>query len=180
MPRSQKQRQYQRPQQVELLLHAEGPRVPDGVGQLPEGQRVVVDVKCGEHGRQPAIFRRPEDGGQPHVDRDHEQQRRIQPQRPARVETADLDAAVAVLRRQQRSDEIARQDEEDVQPDEAAMRTGDLAVEQDHREDGQRANAVERGVVGQGHLSALSEWPAGPACTAAGSWHRTPDSLPAP
>ena len=158
--------QRDRPQQVPLLFDRERPRVGEGRRRLErlEVRRAVEDeppVGYVEQRREAVTADRPELGRlRPHdgVDRDPDQQeeeRREQAAGASRPEGLEIDpAGVLALGQQERGDEVAAQDEEHVDAEEAALRPGDLPVVQDHRRDRERAQAVEPGPVAEaGSLS---------------------------
>ena len=89
-----------------------------------------------------------EEGEHDRHDGRHEDERRVEPPQAADVEAAQVEAAGrAVLAQQQRGDEEAAEDEEEVDADEAAgqpgqlLRAGDVVGE--HQRDGDGAQAVE-------------------------------------
>ena len=156
------------PDQIELLLHAEGPQVQDrrlgferGEIALPgEGEMPVRHVQEGGQsvGAQPCPLRRL--GQRRGVDgdgRQQEQQRRQQPPGPAGPEPAQVDAPGAMaLREQQRGDEQAAEHEEGVDPEAPAGHPGDSGVVEHDGKDGTGPEPVQRRDVAQQRLRRLA------------------------
>ena len=146
----------ERPQEVELLLDRERPQVHE---QLRRGRGEVVGA-----GADLEPVRREGDGaehlapdadeqvalaepGEQHGCRDAHEERRQQPAGAAGPEAGQVDA-VPVARRSRTSSVVMRKpgdDEEDVDPEEAAGQPRRVEVEDEHGGDGQGAQAVEAG-----------------------------------
>ena len=146
------QHQEQREADIILLLHRERPCVEQrlhvrtareiaGVGEEPE---VGSEDDGGERGLGHAfeVAREIEPGGAGQHDEDHQRQRGDDAAEAALVEAQEREAAGVDLPRDDRRDEIARYDEEDVDADIAARKAGDMRVEQQHRQDRERAQPV--------------------------------------
>ena len=119
---------------VELLPVDE---IERGIDRVARGK---VDLQVGEN-----------EGRHNQGHDDHEEGRWQQPSRPARPEIDEVDAAFAVeLGEQERRDQIARDDKEDVDADKAAADAGEPGVEQHHRADRDRAQPVHVGSVARG------------------------------
>ncbi len=159
------QQQDEGPDDVELLLDRERPQVGqrgvsavegvhpvDAVHEhdadlLERGADVdgVPDAVAAGGGRDPRGLRERQEHA--HPDAEHDEQRRQQAQGPPRVELRQRHPAVhADLVQQHRRDEEAGQDEEDVQPDPAALeRTGARGeVVGDDPDEREAAQAVQR------------------------------------
>src|SRR5262249_47752715 len=79
-----------------------------------------------------------------------EQQRRKKPKRPSCVERTETDTARPLpLLVQQRRDEKAAEDEEHVDAEKSARRTGKTSVKREHREDRRAAQTVERAMMSE-------------------------------
>ena len=152
---------HQRPDQVELLLHRQRPRVQ----QRRRGRRLVEVVRVdqdevpvahveqrGERVEAQRAVRplRHDDRREERHEEQHQQQRRQQAAGPAGPERAELDRqGLAPLADEQRGDEEPRQDEEGVDAHEPAVHVRDAAVEHHHGDHGAGPHAVERREVGQ-------------------------------
>lgn len=121
--------------------------MPNGVRRIPEGQRVVIDVKRGERGCEPLGVRRPKKGSKRQVGRKQKQQGRIEPDGATCVKAGDLDDAASVFRCQQGGDEETGQHEEHIQPHEPTLGSRYPAMKQDDGEHRNGSNTVERRVV---------------------------------
>ena len=85
-----------------------------------------------------------DDPGDEHARHDAEHEGGQQASRPAHPELREGDPAGApVLAHEERRDEEARHDEEDVDPEEAAGQPGGVEVEDEHADDGEGAQPVE-------------------------------------
>src|SRR6185436_2607427 len=114
------------------------------------GKRVGAEVQ-----RRLAVVQRERDERR-HEDAD--QRRGHEATRPAREEIAERDATLRrELRQQQAGDEEAREREERREPEETALQA--VVVECEHGDEGQRAQAVETGLITQssplGHQRSL-------------------------
>ena len=163
--------EQQRPQQVPLLFHAEAPQVTQqrwiggpvrhAAGDLApvagvEDRPRQVAAQLGALGRRAGDHR-------PHRrHHQHHEQRREQPARSAQPELREVGAPAAVaLVEEQGGDQVARHDEEHLDADEPAVHpreAGVVADDGDHRE---RAQAVERRLVGHARRPSTSTDPAG-------------------
>jgi hypothetical protein len=74
--------------------------------------------------------------------------RREEPSRPPSVEAAETEAPRFELAQDQPGDQVAADDEEDIDADEAAAKAGDAAVEEQNCEYRDRAQTVHLGPVG--------------------------------
>ena len=150
---------HQRPRQVELLLDGERPRVAK---DRRRGRRLEVvrarldvapvgDVEEGGDGvlAEPGegATRRQQGGVEPGGG-DHQQERGQEAAGPARPEPSEVDGAgAAALVEQERRDQQPAQDEEGVDAEEPALGPGHPTVEQQHGDDGDAPDPVERGHV---------------------------------
>ena len=145
----------ERPDQIELLLDGERPRVgerlrcpcrneviaADGdlppIGEVEERREGVhAKVRIGPHRRHESHAQR---GGD-----EHQEETGEEPPGPADPESGQLDAVAALeFREQQSGDQETRQDVEDLDRKEAALSPSDAEVEAQHREHRQRSHAVE-------------------------------------
>ncbi len=139
----------QRPDDVELLLDRERPVVLERRGRgvvLEVVGAVARELEVGREERRPErvldragrLDRAQEVDRRRHRRDDHQRRRGQDPAGPAGVEAEQRDPAVALgLGDQQTGDQEARDHEEDVHADEAAVERPDLGVVQDHEQDGQ-------------------------------------------
>ena len=159
----QQEQEHQRPDQVELLLDRQRPRVLQRRGRRELGEvglvRVdgvpVVHVEQGGDGVAPQAREvdegvgagGPEMGVQDQVEGERandEEEGRQQPPRPPSPEGGQVDAAgAAPLLEQQRGDEEARQHEEQIDSEVPTRRPTELEVVRHHPDDGGRAQAVQ-------------------------------------
>ena len=151
---SRRHQQDERPGEVELLLHAQRPVVQQRrrrhegeiVGGL-DGEAEVGHVQGGgsrvaSHLRQ--AQRREDQCGGGQRDHDDHQRSGQQAAHAPRVEGQQVDLAGGpALAQQQAGDEEARDDVEDVDPDEASRRGRQADVEEQHGDDGHRAQALD-------------------------------------
>ncbi len=149
--------QQRTPHQVELLLHGERPEVQQRALVPPGGQVVGLlgdeaPVADRERRREHVVLQvgPPQRHRQPGTEQchraEHDRGRGQQPAGPAGEELAEPDpAGGGGLAQQQAGDQVAGDDEEDVDPDEAAGQPGDGGVEGEHGEHGQRAQALDVG-----------------------------------
>jgi hypothetical protein len=151
----------QRPQQVELLLDRERPEVDE---QLRGG---LVRVGGPRRDLQPVRREREraedlpadvdhevalDDRGDRHRHDDHEEQRRQQSPGTPLPEGGEVDpAALGDLAQQERGDEEAREDEEQVDSHEAARQQSGEHVEDEDGDDRQGPDAVEAGHPAAAH-----------------------------
>ncbi len=153
-------RQRQGEDQVELLLDAEAPGVEQrqqvGIGAeivelLPEEQvrdrERGGDEAAGEiaerEGRHPGQ-------GEGDAGQQHHYQGRQDATGAALVEAGDREAAGGEVADQDAADQVAGDHEEDVDAEVAASEGGEAGVEQDHRQHGDRAQAVDLAAPGMG------------------------------
>ena len=144
-----------RPDEVELLLDGQRPGVQQGRGRAEEDEVVLVgddEAPVGDvgHGGEGVAADGGPGAGVGHhqgVERHHEQrhrQRRQQASGPAAVEGQEADGLGAgELGHQQRGDQEPREDEEDVDAQQAPADAADPGVEGEHAEHGQGPDAVE-------------------------------------
>jgi hypothetical protein len=189
----QQEQQDGRPEEVELLLHGERPQVPQQgrTAELVEVRRPTEDEvpvhrvgqRCDEVAAQSRELLVDEqhahrgDGDEERVDRGQQASTAAEPEPP------HADRAVpAVLAEEEHRDQVATDDEEDLDAEEAAPEPRRVAVVDDHRRDRERAQAVQArqvrdrlgvrgrprngGVGGDGHRSLVR--PAGRAILSRG------------
>ena len=149
-----RQQEDQRPQQVELLLHAQRPVVQERRGQLRgevvgrlHGEAEVGHVQRGGRGVSGDLGQaQGRHDERRHDQRDHDDQQPCRQQAPHApgVEADQVELAGALpFAQQQAGDEEAGDDVEDVHTDEAALGEGDAHVEEQHRDDRDRAQALD-------------------------------------
>ena len=152
----EEQRDEGRDEQVELLLHAEGPRVPQrrGVADLLEVGVLLADEapvlheeEAGEDVTGVAVpVRRADEQPGDHDGRARDDQRRDEPLGPPPVEAQHVDrAAPGVLGDQQPGDEVPGEGEEVVDADPATDERRDPEVVQQHEGDEEASVPVEGG-----------------------------------
>ncbi len=166
----EQEQQHRRPHQVELLLDPERPGVLQGggraelgevrlvgedelpVGHVEEGGQGVapqgrqVDGGAGGGSAQPAVEHHEEADGD-----EQDDQRGQEAPGPASPEGPQPDPVGSQpFLQEQRRDEEARQDEEDVHAEEAARGPSEAEVVRDHTPHGQRPQTVERREVAAG------------------------------
>lgn len=156
-PATGRQAEHQRPHHVELLLDRDAPQMAEdpGAGRVPVADPVGHEVPVGKvrgHPRSvvegvPEQVRRAEGPHQEQGPGEHDRERRQQPPRAPAPEGEQVDPAVTGPRllQQQARDEEAGQDEEEVDAEEPAVEM--TGVEEQHAQDGDAAQAVERGDV---------------------------------
>ena len=150
------QEQECRPQQVELLLDAERPevqhrgdrrRVP--VVGLLHGESDVGDVDGGRRdvlGHRREAHRRQDHGGRHEGDGEHQERGGQDPPRASRVERGEREAIRgSELAQEQARDQVAGDDEEDVDADVAARELGNPGVEQHDEDDRDRPKSSRSG-----------------------------------
>lgn len=156
-PHPAQQQQGERKDDVELLLDGQGPGVQQG--RSPFGQTEIVTPAPEQQVGQKAGHREQagpvaseihwqEDPGREAGHGEHDQQGRHDPPEPPLVETGQREPAIRGLVQDQAGDQVAGDDEEDVDPDEAAGESRGPGMEQHHRRDSQPPQAVEFGPVG--------------------------------
>ena len=148
------------PEQIELLLDGERPQVHEELGRrCVEVVGAVSDLEpVRREGRCPQGLAADSDeqvgldeSGDQGRDEDAEREGREQAAGAASPEAGQVEPAVPPhLADQQRGDEEARDDEEDVDAEEAAGQPGRVEVEGDDGDDRQRAKTVEPREVGGG------------------------------
>src|ERR1700737_1848487 len=87
------------------------------------------------------------DIGQKACDQEHDEERRQDPQNPALVEIQKRERSAANVPVDHAADQVSRNDKEDIDPDEAAWEAGNADVVEQHRNDGERAQAIDVGAV---------------------------------
>ena len=147
----------QRHDQIELLLHAQRPRMQQRLclgGRVEiSGCRGKVDVRDRTDRACQALRIVLEfDGqavevGERAGDEEHHEQRRQDPQHPALVEIRQRERSLAEVAIDHAADQIARNHEEDIDPDEAARKAGNAGVVEQHGDDGERAQPIDVGAV---------------------------------
>ena len=162
--------QQRRPHEVELLLDGQRPEVDERarhvagreVVALGQAEMPVDAVQRGERGvvadrRVVDAVQQPERADD--HDGEHEHRGRQQPAHAARVEAREVDAASArELVDEQARDEVAGEDEEDVDADEATGNPGVAEVKGDHEDHGDRADPVElRPIPARAGVGALGQ-----------------------
>jgi hypothetical protein len=153
------QQQYGRPDDVELFLDPQRPQVQQGLGTgggvevahlrpvkqiggeaCPAGHVLAqLPVLVGEQ-------RKPAEG---QAGEHHGQQRREDAPDAPRIEAGHAEPALLQFAQQDARDQVAGNDEEDVDADEAAGQERREGVEQDHRQHGDGAQAVDVRAVGK-------------------------------
>ncbi len=144
----------QRPEDVELLLHGEGPQVLEQRGTpgelevrlLVDELPPVVDVQERRHdiAAQPRDRVGGHDGGEEDHHGEHAVERREQPAGPAQPELAKRDPTLtSLLADEQRRDQVAADQEEDLDAEEAPRHEGHRGVVEDHGEHRDRAKSVD-------------------------------------
>ncbi len=164
--------QRERPEQVELLLDRERPelehRIARDVGTEVAGRLVDevpvrdVEERSLERADRVGDLQRRRDRDVHEAGHDQRDERgRQQPAEPPRVEAGEPDAAEPEqIAEQQLGDEVARQDEEDVDAHVTAGEAAVAGVEQHDEVDGDRAQAVEvRAVLRAGRAFGLGRRP---------------------
>ncbi len=151
--------QQDRPHQVELLLDRQRPEVLQhggGRGEVVRALRHEAPVherhERGERITEGLLGAGAVEHHEPHQrDRhEHHERRRQDAAHPPCQEAAEPDASrLRDLAQQHRGDEEARDDEEDVHPDEAAARPGQGVIEHDG-DDGERAQPLDVATDGGG------------------------------
>ena len=152
--------EQQRPDDVELLLDRQRPEVQQRrgtphlleVGGVAQDEGPVAHVGHGRHGvaADRGDLRRQEDREVRQHGRDEQEERGQQPSRPPQPEAAQRHGGGrGVLREQQRRDQVAADDEEDLHAQEARGHEVDAGVVQHDRDDGERPQAVQAREVGQ-------------------------------
>ncbi len=179
--------QQQREEEVELLLDRQRPEVQERADPDLRGREVVValeqepPVRDVQQGRLGVPHQRGPPDGREHHHGDgaggqhHEERGREQPADAPVVEVREVQPpGVRQLLEQDGGDEEAREDEEEVHPDEAAGEHAHPGVEEHHEIDGQAAHPVQSGPVGPGHIGTLRE--SGPVHGDLGavSWQASP------
>jgi hypothetical protein len=122
---------------------------------MAEDQEPVGDVAHGRHRLAPQPRHLPWQEHHAEGQRCHHQhvEGRQEPPRPPEPEALEVDAPLgAPLGEQEGAYEVAANDEEDLHPQEAARHPGELGVVEEDRTDGEGAQAVQAGAVGQPHL----------------------------
>ena len=149
-PEGEKQ---QREEQVELLLDAEAPGVQQrqavGVGTeivelLPEEE--VGDGKRGGGvalGETAELERREPDDSERDAGEEHDDERGQDAAGAALVEAGEREAALGEVADEDAGDQVPGDHEEDVDAEIAAGKGGEAGVEEDHRHDGDGAQAVD-------------------------------------
>ena len=149
-------RQKQRPEEVELLLDAEGPVVLEhrrgGFGEIVRallGEEVVRHVQSSHHCAPQHVRheqRRHPDPGREQAQQGDQQRRRQDAARPLGVERAEADPPLPFERLQQmRGDQEAGDHEEDVHAHEPARERRDPGVVEQHQHHRDRAQALDVG-----------------------------------
>ena len=143
----------EREQEVELLLDAEAPGVQQrqvlGGGAEVVELLPVEDVGDGEDGRDEAagevaqLERREPGEGEGDAGEEDGDQRRQDAAGAALVEAGDGEAPRGEVAQQDAGDQVAGDHEEDVDAEPAAGEGGEAGVEEDDREDGDGAQAVD-------------------------------------
>ena len=157
-PTREEEREDERPQEIELLLDRERPDVPqhrrpadrDEVRDLVEDQVPVLDVEDRGDRLAPKLRDRVGEeeqgveGDHPH----HQEEGRQEPPRTAEVEPPEPDVVVlAPVAEEQAGDQVAADHEEDVNAEEAAGHPLHVAVIEEHGNDRERPQPIERGYV---------------------------------
>ncbi len=152
--RAQQQQGQRRVEEVEVLLDGQRPDHAQARGQAVEILRddeVVAEVeqRRGEAPRREGAVDHAQ-RRQCRGERDDDHQRRHQPQQPAQVEAAEVDAAGArMFLAHQRGDEEAAEHEEDRHAQAAGDESFQPAVREEHQRHRQRADAVQAGDGGR-------------------------------
>ena len=152
----------ERQEDVELLLDRQRPGVEQGEGRRRRheiaGAAGEIEIGDGEgRGQERAgvaheLVRQHVDIGQDGDRQHHDGQRRQDAPDPPLVEGDERESPGRDLVDDHRADEIARDDEEDVHPDEAAAKQRPLRMERDHRCHGDGAQAVDVLPIGANHV----------------------------
>ena len=165
-PHREHQHQDERPEQVELLLHRERPHVLQQrratraleVREVAEDEEPVLDVEQrGDHLAAELVEHvgEEEDRVQRHHE-EHGEERREQSTGPAVPEPLEADAVgLLVVGQQQARDQVAADHEEDVDAEEPAGDPALVGVVEQHRDDRERAQAVERRDVAESRRGVL-------------------------
>ena len=151
------QQHQQRDDEVELLLHAERPGMQQRFGfggrvEIAGGAR-EVDIRDGADraGQAPGIIlefdRQAVEIGQNAGDQEHDEQGGQDAQDPSLVEVPERERSLADVRIDHAADQISRYDEEDIDADEAARKAGNAGVVEQHRNNGERPQAIDVGAV---------------------------------
>src|SRR5215213_1843103 len=162
-PDTEPEGENRRPDQVELLFDSERPqmleqrRTSDGlevrllaedqipVGHVPESSEYIA--------AQSRYLTGQEDYGESQGDHEQHVERGEEPPRAPQPESLQVDATpLAPLREQERGYQVAANNEEDLDPEEAARDPGQLRVVKEYGDDGERAQAVQARTVTQPYL----------------------------
>ena len=159
-PHRQHQHQDERPEEVELLLDRERPHVLQQrrtarvleVREVAEDEEPVLDVEQRGDDLAPQLVEHVGEE-EDRVQRDHEEHGEERGQEPARAPVPEPLQADAVglleVGQQQARDQVAADHEEHVDAEEPAGDPLLVGVVEQHRDDGERAQAVERGDVAE-------------------------------
>ena len=161
------QDEHQRPEQVPLLLHGQAPQVAKQGGSAGEVGHMAEDLAPVGHvedaprvvaAQLRVLFGRPPQC-RPHTHRQqHREQRGQQPAPTASPELTETDpTATIALLDEQAGDEIPGDDEEHLDPEEPPVHPPEPGVVEDDADHGQRANAVQAGLVAH----RFANWAAG-------------------
>ena len=166
---------HQRPQQIELLLDREAPQVAqrgEVVGRRVAGARGdLIPVRDVEQSPDDVAAQLPErilfeERCPDAQEQQHHAERREEPPGAPDPELDQVHGSGALLLRdQQQRDQIPRDHEEHLDPEESALQPGAVGVVDHHRDDGERAHSVESGQIGDlADLIGLSCGRAGRVC----------------
>jgi hypothetical protein len=148
LPELEEQKEDRGPDQIELLLDGQAPcvaQLPVGLSEEPEGEVLRVgrpQERCLSIADQRAVVA--EVLVEDRTQRQHEDQGGVEPEGALDVEAAEPDCVSALpLRHQDRRDEVAGQDEEDVDADPASPQARNGGVLGNRQEDGQSAEPCQ-------------------------------------